>query len=208
MTKCVKLVSMNNSKYSDIEQMLDHFAGTEGLDPMRLRKRNRILGAATRLFIRQGYRKTSVDEVATEASVAKGTVYLYFKTKAELLLHAIIEEKRGYLAQAKPVFDGTIAPEDRLAEWLKLLFTLGVEMPLISRLMSNDREILTALEEFPPDVMKESLAMQSHFIGEMLAQAAGDSEFSEEEMSRTCKGNSRPHAFYRSVCRMSAYEED
>ena len=38
------------------------------------------------LFERLGYRRTSVDEVARQAGVAKGTVYLYFKTKADLLV--------------------------------------------------------------------------------------------------------------------------
>ncbi|MBI3269718.1 MAG: TetR/AcrR family transcriptional regulator [Planctomycetes bacterium] len=47
-------------------------------------KRRRILRAAIRCFARSGYDATSLDDVARAAEVAKGTVYLYFKSKADL----------------------------------------------------------------------------------------------------------------------------
>ena len=58
------------------------------------RKRERILDAATRQFIAHGYRKASVDEIARDAGIAKGTLYLYYRTKAELLVHAVTREKQ------------------------------------------------------------------------------------------------------------------
>jgi AcrR family transcriptional regulator len=54
-------------------------AAIEGID-----KRDRILDAAQHLFVRYGVKRTSIDEVAREAGIAKGTVYLSFKSKAEL----------------------------------------------------------------------------------------------------------------------------
>jgi AcrR family transcriptional regulator len=54
-------------------------AAIEGID-----KRERILDAAQRLFVRYGVKRTSIDDVAQEAGIAKGTVYLSFKSKAEL----------------------------------------------------------------------------------------------------------------------------
>jgi AcrR family transcriptional regulator len=47
-------------------------------------KRGRILGAALALFVRHGIRRTSIDDVAREAGIAKGTVYLYFDSKDAL----------------------------------------------------------------------------------------------------------------------------
>lgn len=49
---------------------------------------NEILDAAERLFTRFGYRRTVMDDVAQEAGVAKGTLYLYFTNK-EALFRAI-----------------------------------------------------------------------------------------------------------------------
>lgn len=48
-----------------------------------------ILDAARRVFARGGYADTTVDQIAEEAGVAKGTVYLYFSSKQELFSAAL-----------------------------------------------------------------------------------------------------------------------
>lgn len=58
-------------------------AEDRGADPAKYRS---ILDAAERLFVRYGYKKTTIDEVAGEAGVGKGTIYSYFRSKEELLL--------------------------------------------------------------------------------------------------------------------------
>ncbi len=47
-------------------------------------KTEAILAAAMKLFTQFGYRRTSMDDIAREAGVAKGTLYLYFSGKAEV----------------------------------------------------------------------------------------------------------------------------
>ncbi len=47
-------------------------------------KREDILTAASTLFARFGFRKTTVDEIAQAARVAKGTLYKYFQSKEEV----------------------------------------------------------------------------------------------------------------------------
>jgi len=49
-------------------------------------KRDRILKAAVKVFARSGFHATRVSEVAKAAGVADGTIYLYFKSKEELLV--------------------------------------------------------------------------------------------------------------------------
>src|SRR3984885_7289904 len=48
-------------------------------------KRDRILRAAVKVFAKNGFYATRVSEVAKAAGVADGTIYLYFKSKDELL---------------------------------------------------------------------------------------------------------------------------
>src|SRR5438034_6569134 len=50
------------------------------------RRRAQILEAASRVFARKGFHRTTVREVAREAGIADGTIYLYFASKQELLL--------------------------------------------------------------------------------------------------------------------------
>ncbi|MDH4201157.1 MAG: TetR/AcrR family transcriptional regulator [Spirochaetia bacterium] len=53
------------------------------------RKRTEILEAAEKLFFSQGYEKTTINEIASTAEFAKGTIYLYFSGKAEIYLAII-----------------------------------------------------------------------------------------------------------------------
>src|SRR2546430_3426370 len=50
------------------------------------RRRAQILAAASRVFARHGFHRATVRQVAQEAGIADGTVYLYFRSKRELLL--------------------------------------------------------------------------------------------------------------------------
>lgn len=58
--------------------------------PKDLAKRQAILDAAKRLFLRMGYANTSMDAVATEAGVSKLTVYSHFNDKETLFSAAVM----------------------------------------------------------------------------------------------------------------------
>ena len=60
-------------------------------------KRERILAAAERVFARHGFFAAKVSEIAKEAGVADGTIYLYFKNKDELLEEELEEVGEGKL---------------------------------------------------------------------------------------------------------------
>lgn len=55
-------------------------------------KEEQILNAAKNLFTNYGFKKVSMDEIASEAGVTKKTVYTYFSSKEELLKYCIKEE--------------------------------------------------------------------------------------------------------------------
>ncbi|HSL91709.1 MAG TPA: TetR/AcrR family transcriptional regulator [Candidatus Limnocylindrales bacterium] len=57
-------------------------------------KRERILRAAIRIFSQKGYFNSKISEIARQAGVADGTIYLYFKNKDDLLI-SLFEEKMG-----------------------------------------------------------------------------------------------------------------
>lgn len=65
------------------------------------RKHDSILDAARTVFSREGYAASSVEDVAAEAGIAKGTVYLYFKSKEELYLAALLRDIRALGAEAR-----------------------------------------------------------------------------------------------------------
>ena len=59
-------------------------------------REERLLDAATTLLVRWGYRKTTLDDVAREAGVGKGTIYLHWKDKNDLFRAAISREQHRF----------------------------------------------------------------------------------------------------------------
>jgi len=87
-------------------------------------KRNVILDAALRTFARRGYTDTKVAEIASEASVAEGTLYNYFQSKEELLLALFDEKWGGIIDEIKKKISRLDDPNDKL----KAVFSLVVMM--------------------------------------------------------------------------------
>src|SRR6266540_7253755 len=59
----------------------------------RLERAHRILDAAFTLILRWGYNKTIIDDIARQAGVAKGTIYLHWKTREELFTSLVHRER-------------------------------------------------------------------------------------------------------------------
>jgi AcrR family transcriptional regulator len=57
-------------------------------------RRVAILRAARKVFAQQGYADTVVDHIAAEAGIGKGTLYLYFPSKEQIYLAALLEDAR------------------------------------------------------------------------------------------------------------------
>src|SRR6266404_4457564 len=57
-------------------------------------RRLTILRAARKVFARKGYADTGVDDIAAEANIGKGTLYLYFPSKEQIYLAALLEDAR------------------------------------------------------------------------------------------------------------------
>ncbi|MBX7194018.1 MAG: TetR/AcrR family transcriptional regulator [Sandaracinaceae bacterium] len=163
----------------NLERVTREYLGDDDGSP-QARKRARILAAATRLFMERGYKKTSIDEVAQAARVAKGTVYLYYPSKAQLLVHAVALEKTALMARFAPLLDGTVPPADRLRRYLEIVFASVTELPLSTKLMSRDAELLEALHDLGDDELAKQRAIGRGWISELIELAA-PGRFSAEE---------------------------
>ncbi|GIM46989.1 TetR family transcriptional regulator [Collibacillus ludicampi] len=58
---------------------------------MRMSKSSRIFQAAVDVFSEKGFDKATMDDIATRANVAKGTIYYHFKSKEDLFLFLVQE---------------------------------------------------------------------------------------------------------------------
>jgi TetR/AcrR family fatty acid metabolism transcriptional regulator len=87
-------------------------------------KPQQIIDAAVRVFARNGYYNSKVSDIAREAGIASGTIYLYFKTKDEILVTLFREKMAGFVSHVGE----TIATEPDAVARLRRLVELHFEI--------------------------------------------------------------------------------
>ncbi len=104
--------------------MTVHSAAERGGD-----KRERILTAAERIFARRGFFAAKVSDVAKEAGVADGTIYLYFKSKDDLLI-SLFERRMQQVNEAlREAVAGIDSPREQLRAFIKTYLQLVHDEP-------------------------------------------------------------------------------
>jgi AcrR family transcriptional regulator len=84
-------------------------------DPALVEKRrNQIVVAATKLFSDQGFYKTTIKDIAKEAGVSSGLVYLYVREKEDVLLLVLLEVVNSYAQEIPKAIEGLTDPLERL----------------------------------------------------------------------------------------------
>src|SRR5437016_7301312 len=77
-------------------------------------KREAILRAAIRVFANNGYFNSKVADIARAAGVADGTVYLYFKSKEEILHSVFDRSMEDAIADGRKRLEGVNDPREKL----------------------------------------------------------------------------------------------
>lgn len=77
-------------------------------------KRAKILDAATRVFAERGFFGAQVADIANRAGIAAGTVYLYFRSKDDVLLSLFDRTMRDAIHEGRAALDGIDDPAERL----------------------------------------------------------------------------------------------
>lgn len=111
----------------------------------------RVLTAANDLLLGRGAKGFTVADVATRAHVGKGTVYLYWPTKEDLLIGLV---GRGFLR----ILDDLIVQFDedpalaRPSRFCPTMVQTAAGQPLIAALQRHDDDLLGVLAEHPRSV--------------------------------------------------------
>jgi len=123
-------------------------------------KRAMILRAATRVFARNGYFNSKVADIARAAEVADGTVYLYFKSKEEIL-HSIFDQNMAEaIAAGGQLIENLDDPREKLRQIAKLhLERLGADRDLAVVFQVELRGSTKFMEEFSAAGFAEYLAL-------------------------------------------------
>jgi len=136
-------------------------------------KREAILRAGVKVFARNGYFNSKVADVAREAGIADGTVYLYFKSKDEIL-HSIFDRAMAqFIAEGKRELAAVTSPAERLQRIASLhLKRLGADRDLAVVFQVELRGSIKHMQEFTAAGFGEYLDIIRTTIAD--AQAAGE----------------------------------
>ena len=102
--------------------------------------RQGILDAAIGLLTRDGIQGLTMDRVATEAGVAKGTLYVYFTNKEEILDAAVDASFDPLIRELSVLLDDDSAPDRKLAEFSLCHLRFFDEHRDLIRVLFFDRE--------------------------------------------------------------------
>lgn len=118
---------------------------------------DRILDAAGELMLRWGYNKTTIDDIARQASVAKGTIYLHWKTREDLFTALM---KREYI---------------RLSEDLQQRIASDPEGGTLHGITKH-----SMLATMKNPLMKAVLLRDTDLLGEWMRKEYASASFSEQ----------------------------
>jgi len=123
-------------------------------------KREAILRAATRVFASNGYFNSKVADIASEAGIADGTVYLYFKSKEEIL-HSIFDRSvEEAVAEGRKQIESINDPREKLRRIAHLhLERLGADRDLAIVFQVELRSSTKFMEEFSAAGFAEYLGL-------------------------------------------------
>ena len=116
----------------------------------KLKKRNKILDAAYNLFAKNGINTTPIDEVVKCAGVAKGTFYLYFHDKYDLMDQIILYKSaaiiKSVIAQMKNInTDNKMEAIDQLTFFVDAIIDYMIENKEMLSVISEKSSILYSL---------------------------------------------------------------
>ncbi len=160
-------------------------------------KHERIIEAATRVFARKGFFQAKVSDIAREAGVADGTIYLYFDNKDDILI-SLFEE------QMKAVLDNMIRKLSRETDPVKKLQQFALTHLSLIEENKNVAEIiqveLRQSSRFMKEYKNERFAQYLDLIGDIIREGQEKGVFGPDIIPGIAK-----RAFFGALDEMSRF---
>ncbi len=134
--------------------------GILGLEERRNREKERrretILKAARRDFMKKGFKAVTVDSIAQRAQLSKGAIYLYFKSKEEIYAQVLIRDIEKFHDRVADIFHGGDTASEVLVRFAQIYTDFFL----------NERELFRILMTFmvQPNPLNISEQINDHII--------------------------------------------
>jgi AcrR family transcriptional regulator len=129
------------------------------------RRRQQIMVAAKRVFSDKGFNKATMEDIAQEAELSPGTLYLYFKNKEELYASLSLRILQYLLIRVEHVRDEKDGgPQDKLKSLIEAMYDVYEFDPLIIINMFHLQSSET-LKNLSPELMAEIKELSRKSLG-------------------------------------------
>jgi TetR/AcrR family transcriptional regulator, fatty acid metabolism regulator protein len=140
-------------------------------------KRDAILRAAIQVFARRGFFNAQVADVARVAGVAAGTVYLYFRSKDDLLTSIFDKTMREAIDEGQTALKAIVDPIERLTRIARLhLDRMGRDREMAVVFQVEFRQSVKYMEKFSSTLLQDYL----HIIRDTIAQGQAAGAFRKD----------------------------
>ena len=159
------------------------------------RKFDQVLEGARTVFLRDGFERASVDDIAREAGVSKATLYAYFPDKRLLFMEIATAECRRQTAEAEAMIDPNMPAADLLrlaAEKIIAFMTSGLGQRIYRIAVSESENFPTVAHEFyhsGPLLIRARLAYYMRCAMERGELVIDDVDLAADQFAQLCKAD-------------------
>jgi TetR/AcrR family transcriptional regulator, fatty acid metabolism regulator protein len=137
-------------------------------------KPQQIVEAAIRVFARNGYYNSRVSDIAREAGIASGTIYLYFRTKEEILVTLFREKMAAFVAHLRREIAGEGDAEVKIRRLVELHFTVLEQSPALAEVVQVE---LRQGHKFFRGASAHEVSAYFELIGSVLEEGVASGHF-------------------------------
>ena len=137
-------------------------------------KPQQIIGAAVRVFARKGYYNSRVSDIAREAGIAAGTIYLYFKTKDDILVTLFRDKMAEFVDSLRKAIAGERDAASKVRTLVRLHFSLLEKDPELAEVLQVE---LRQGQKFFRGASGQEIGAYFALIGSVLEEGVGDGRF-------------------------------
>lgn len=171
----------NDFAENPVSQSLEQPTKEEMLRSFRTQE---ILEAARRVIGKMGYDEASMEKIAQEAGVAKGTLYLYFENKETLLARAFEAGHRELMEELVSRVDNATTCTEKLRAVIRMALTINADRHGFFAALSSRPD----LGRFGKSVASEQIRRQIHefgsFVSRLLTAGCDTGEFRKHDTAR------------------------
>lgn len=150
----------------------------------KINKKELIINAAIKVFADKGFYTANVADVAKEAGVADGTIYLYFKNKDDLLISLFETKMEEILLRFSSLLNSNQNAEEKLRQFIHLYFQMIEEDQNLAEVFQVE---LRQSSKFLKDYHNQKFIDFLNLIGDILHQGQSDGRFKTDISIHTMK---------------------